>query len=249
MKSIINSLNIFKKQSIKIFIAQALFFYLNFLFLIFVRNKQLNFINESQNLLSNPELIDHLSGLTNKAMVFDLLVVPLIFLSIWCFFQSIIWKYAKDEKPFVNYKSYILKFSIVTFIVFLVYALLLFPSIGNTTDFYELNISIWQLLILTFLMLYFLTLYYIKLDKESLFKTLKSTFLIGFKKFHRLIFPFMLYFIVTLVLLFLYSVLFVSKISENHFYLGPLVLFFSILITIVVSAFFKVYLTDLVKSL
>jgi len=139
------------------------------------------------------ELLDKASGYIIWTTVFSFI----LFFLLWCFFKSFVWKYSYEpsrKKLFKNFwKSYLPKFSVVSFIMFVILMPLFWFLVNISSSFvlsvkeYDFNLAGFLIFLVIFLFLFLLVLYlfnvtFVYLNKYKVKEALKKGFLIGIKK-------------------------------------------------------------------
>ncbi len=253
MKLIKQSLKTFKEKFFQLFILQFVFFFSNFFFLTYFKNKLSAYLvsieqyslqlSQFQAELANQEvnpaletLIAEMQSSTTKAIFFGFVLVPVITLALWVFFQSKEWKLLK-EKIKISTTKYIVQFTIITIIGVALFSLVLTNIIKKVVTATPIDIALIVSLLLLFLVYAATTSIYAHLGDHGFFKTLKESLkhLIKIKS----LFILFLCFITSLSLLYLFAVLFTSYWFDKYFFLSPIGLIAYMLILTVVSLWFK----------
>ncbi len=230
------SLRLLKEKIYVLLLAELAFFFLTFFFTVFARNKLAAYIAQLQGFANNAagipqgasqaqvaQFLDQFQSLTNEAMFFIYVIIPLVLFIIWCATQSIVWKTVK-EKTIKSFKSFFWKFCVISAIA-LVFILLILMIPITFSIFDEIDTLILKGVLL--FVLFFVTHAALtRLGNESFLTTLKHTGKM-LKRPHRIILPFIIYLVVLCLVLYLLSSLFVTYTKGIDFLLPltPLTLY------------------------
>ncbi|MDP3917345.1 MAG: hypothetical protein Q8Q42_03590 [Nanoarchaeota archaeon] len=258
MKILKSSWKTYKKNIIVLNIIQLALFISSMFFLIYSKNNlaaYLQRIQEFQPALqqaiaivdkTNPEtiaysasVVEAINSITQEAMFFALVIVPIGLLILWTVFQGLFWSKIKDKK--INEKfSYFLKLGIPTAaIILLIINFVAFPK--DITQFFSTFYdSTARLVIISFITLYIFTVYNTELDNKKIKDVIKRTFRLSVKKFYKFIPLYIPLYLNSLVMAWLLSIWLTQAITGSYIYLSITQLIIYIIITINVSVFYKI---------
>jgi len=128
-------------------------------------------------------------------IIFTTIISFVLFFLVWCFFKSLVWKYSYDTKKhlFKDFFGYLLKFSLVSLIFFVVLAPLFAILIKGMSSFvlgsamYGFNITGFLLFsglffVVFLLILYLFSVVFVVLNKHKVLDAFKKGFLCGIKR-------------------------------------------------------------------
>ncbi len=255
------SLKLLKEKIYTLFLAELAFFFLTFFFTVFARNKLARYITQLQAFSTQAaaipqgasqaqvvQFLDWGQTLTNQAMFFIYIIIPLVLLIIWCATQSVIWSTVK-EKPIKSFKSFFWKFCVISVIALgITFVILAIPTTFSVFD--EIDTTILKGLLLVIVC--FVTHAAIAhLGNEPFLATLKHT---GYmlKKSHRIVLPFLLYMVVVGGAFYLLSALFVTYTKGIAFLLPlvPLTLYLIVCIMLLIwtKIIFQIKVDEVLKK-
>ena len=268
------SLELFKKKFFYFILIDGLFFISLFLFLNYSRNKiqgylqsiqqyipQLNalesLLQESTavgNLEQSNLLLNNISSVMNKALIFGYFIIPLVIFVLWILFQGLNYKIIFENKTnkILDYKFF-LKFLVITLPFFVILTLAIFQFLFLFSDFvpyYGGNLNPNSLLYLVIfgpiILFYLLYIFYSLLNDNGLIKTMKKGFLLSINKIYYL-FPLYIGYLIIFILFL------VAFLNNFVFYIGNFnaFSFVNIIITIlllILLSYYRILFTLFVRS-
>ncbi len=254
------SLKIYKENFIKIFLLDLAFFFFSFLTLMFVKNKIQNYLALLQSYApqlttiqeinaTNPEtlaLVSQLESITRNTLFFAYIIVPLLFLLIFVVTKGFIWKILISEIK--NKKRFFFRFSMVTVTAIILFTLLTFPSMSNASFFNYLDISIIKIIVLSLFISYFASVIYSNLNGHSSFYSIiKSSIAKSIKKIYIILPVFLLFYVLSLALIFLLLSFFISYTTGIYFLLPKIQLLLYILLCIAITGYVRIVFFNAAK--
>ena len=111
-------------------------------------------------------------SMTQNALSFAYVIVPLVLFVLWCVFQSVLWFRLKNDS-WRFFGSFFRKFVVVSFILFLIVYLILRSLLQNVWDAGAFDTSFVQIVLLSFVIFYFSLIAFACLNKDPLKKFFK----------------------------------------------------------------------------
>ena len=214
-----------KQKLIKTFLLDLSYFLLFIFILITSKEKvksfllqiqsyspQLNAIDPNQNILEAQNLISQINSLANNAYLFIFIIIPIIIFVLYVLLQGYGFYLLKKEK------NYLIKFTLASLPSFIFFTLLLFNQ----------NLYLLIITILTFYLSFFL--YFKDLSKIKL----------AFTKIYKYFPLFLLYLVLSLIILSMLFIFYISLLTEIKYYL----LLIIGLIFIFIFSYYKIVLVE-----
>ena len=278
MSTLKKSLEILKQRIIILLPLDIIFFTLVFFLLVYAREKLKSYIlaiqaytpqimavqqalAESTSKISELEsVLNVISPLVQKALIFQYVIIPLALFLLWCIFQSLIWKEITEKIPLQRkYTNYFLKFILLSIPIFLITLLFLYriwqlltmvflPTYTGIKVSLATNIQLLLLFIITIIIFYFTLLSYSLLQELPLKKCIKKAFHLGIKRIHILGSLYILFLFLALILMvFLFS-LYVSYLSSALTIISLLIHLTGLIIPIIIMLWLKIIITLILQK-
>jgi len=245
MKLIKTSLHVIKNNWASLFLFQFLFIFANFFFLFFLKKKMQSYLEAIQAISPSLQAVENAAGQAAKNVQLDSLLkqiapptqntlllvfilTPVVLISLWVFFQGMIWKTMRQDKV-KETQRYFISISTATISTFFLLLVLI-----------RLNLqSILINALFIFILYYLLTLYYLSAGRNSIAKTAAATLSTALKKFPQCAPYIFLLFLTSLGQLFLLLILHLSYSLQDFFFIPPVTLILYMCLCFVVNLFLK----------
>jgi hypothetical protein len=266
MKLLKKSFKEFRKRMYKLAIPQLLLFFTSLLFLVFGKSKlgdyiknikdfepRLNELIQTANATDPASIaqittfVEATNQVINQAVVFGLILIPIVLLIFWVIFQGIFWKSLKPKIE--NLKSYFIKFTIPTAILLFIIVFAFSKQITPAEFFQTIDSIVLKSVIFLFFSLYFLTIYYSVLSDQKFNKTINKTFSLAIKKAHKLIPLFIPLFLSSMILLTLFIISLTQQSISAYVFIEAIPLAIAIIIILAFSTFYKILFQKYIEKI
>jgi len=260
------SFKVYKDNFFSLAFVQFALFFSSLFFLIFVKNRLADYMTKIQafepilqqilntldatnpaSIAQSTTIIESMNQVTNNAVFFTTIVVPIVLLVFWGLFQALFWSQIKNklikEKWF-----YLLKIAVPSgLVLFFVLKFIALPD--NFVEFFNtFDTSMFKILVSAFITLYFLTIYYAVLNNQSFTDAVKRTFSLALKKFYKFIPLYIPLFINTIAIIWLMAVTITQDFVKSFAYLSLTYSIILIIITLNISKYYKILFQKIVDK-